>query len=104
MAGHTNHEQYDTGVHGQSHESRKVWHRSVWAVTQIMKGMTQVFMTSHTNRIKCGTGLYGQSHESCEVWYRSAWPVIRIVNSMVEVCMASHVNRVQRDRPAWSVI
>lgn len=26
-------ERYGTGLHGQSHKSCKVWHRSVWAVT-----------------------------------------------------------------------
>ena len=33
MTSHTNHIKYGTGLYGQSHESCKVWHRSVWTVS-----------------------------------------------------------------------
>jgi hypothetical protein len=33
IAGRTNRVKYGTGLYWQSHESCKVWHRSVWAVT-----------------------------------------------------------------------
>jgi len=36
MADHINRVKYVTGLHGRSHESCKVWHRSAWPVKRIV--------------------------------------------------------------------
>jgi len=67
MAGHVNRVKYSTGLHGQSHESWTIWHRSAWPVKRIVNNMAQVCMASHMNRVKYGTGLHGRSREWCKV-------------------------------------